>query len=153
MLYGITPYADGMIGIGYDELREAVEKANKDWNLDDDGVYLRDEDNFDLIQSLLPGEDWLWIESDQCEQLQFTGLKDKNSKDVYEGDIIKWPIGYNNFSSLTMYVGYNELGMRLYKRLPCDCCGGHKGGSIPSFGIFKKCEVIGNIYENPELLK
>ena len=84
--------------------------------------------------------------------MRYTGLDDKNGEEIYEGDIIKWPIGYNNFTTVTMYVGYNELGMRLYKRLPCECCGGHKGGSIPSFGIFRKCEVIGNIYENPDLL-
>lgn len=82
----------------------------------------------------------------------FTNLHDKNGKEIFGGDIIRWPIGYENFSTLTMYVGYNELGMRLYKKLPCGCCGKSKAGTIPSFGIFKKCEIIGNLFDNPELL-
>ena len=111
------------------------------------------EDGFNVVDHFTGVHESMGTDEDGVILMQYTGLKDKNGKDVYEGDIIKWPIGHNDYATLIMYVGYNELGMRLYKRLPCECCGGHKGGSIPSFGIFKKCEVIGNIYENSELLK
>lgn len=67
------------------------------------------------------------------EIMQFTGLKDKNSKEIYEGDIIS-----HKFYSAPVVVTWNE------EKAMFD------SGDISMTG--SKVEVIGNIYENPELL-
>ena len=82
--------------------------------------------------------------------MQYTGLKDKNNKEIYEGDIIEG--GYENplgegFVSKKYVIEYdNEKGGfmgRLQKHSPY-------GDTWIQFIIG---EVIGNIYENPELLE
>ena len=75
------------------------------------------------------------------ELMQYTGLKDKNGKEIYESDIVKVFNGvckviYSN--DICCYEGKSILGSRaLY------------GYAQEKEGI----EVIGNIYENPELLR
>lgn len=82
---------------------------------------------------------------------QYTGLKDKNGKEIYEGDIIKNPSTYPleiYWMGLAWGVRWKDSGNE-EESIICD-----DGGDLSlqeNALIFK--EVIGNIYENPELIK
>ena len=75
---------------------------------------------------------------------QYTGLKDKNGKEIYEGDILE-----NRSSISVVEFSTEDVGS-------CGCCVPEFWGT--GFIISKNtspenCEIIGNIYENPELLE
>jgi uncharacterized phage protein (TIGR01671 family) len=79
---------------------------------------------------------------------QFTGLKDKDGKPVYEGDIVK-------FNKWEWYrcscYSQEEFDSKpdYYEEITFD----HRGVSRSKADLERFCEVIGNVYENPELLK
>ena len=75
------------------------------------------------------------------ELLLFTGLSDKKGKEIYEGDIIRWFDNYNKPE--THQVKWSDKWSCF--DFPMWAVDGGKG--------FYDFEVIGNVYESPELLK
>ena len=71
--------------------------------------------------------------TERYKLMQFIGLKDKNGKEVYEGDICKKVLPYNRDFEI------DNTPFQWH--------------SLIEFGSLEGLEIIGNIYENPELLK
>ena len=92
--------------------------------------------------------DWRTLELDKesCALMQYTGLKDKNGKEIYESDIVKSITGFAASSP-------GEVGVIKWYSYPPGF--GVKWAYISNCRLEEKfledIEVIGNIYENPEL--
>lgn len=82
----------------------------------------------------------------KVQLMQYTGLKDKNGKEIYEGDICKYDNGITNSIPYIFTVHWDSVKARF-----CEANEGNKTDG--SFLYSDKTEVIGNIYEHPELLK
>ena len=102
----------------------------------------------DFKKSVLIGEHWEFGETnfinfDEIELMQSTRLKDKNGKEIFEGDIVKMS------KDVSVDTTYYEVVRRRggaysleSKQHGCDLWIRHTD-----------CEIIGNIYENQELLE
>jgi uncharacterized phage protein (TIGR01671 family) len=96
----------------------------------------------DLTQS---SKYWSWLGKEDIELMQYTGLKDKNGVPIFEGDIIETKI---NGADTYQTVIKNEMSNN------CGCCIWTWGWYVPGEeeDIKERCTVIGNVFENPELL-
>ena len=84
--------------------------------------------------------DYITVSPDEIKLMQSTGLKDKNGKEIFEGDIVS--IDTDEFDLL--FVKY-ESG--IYWLMDDEECVEHLSD------YYKYVSIVGNIYENPELLE
>lgn len=108
--------------------------------------------------SLNEGDNSLTDTLEMIELMQYTGLKDKNGKEIYEGDIVKLiPLNSERLK---------ELGRKWYEHLKVEWGAYSDGEYVTNVETWmidinplseelldETVEVIGNIYENPELLE
>lgn len=121
---------------------------------------------FDLSQN----PKYWWEGNKDFPLMQYTGLKDKNGREIYEGDIVKCDNFMNKYDAVVKFGDYkqdNSAG----EYVSAMCTGFYAEATDPdlytewdirvvpeyeettSLQTYESVEIIGNIYENPELLE
>ena len=115
--------------------------------------YLSDKDY--IYDKSLDGE-FLIDENTIC---QYTGLTDKNGKKIFEGDILRgfqYPFCYDGEYNYYAEIIFENCSFMTYThKNPSSCVRGISDGNtdLMEGWLSEDWEVIGNIYDNPELLE
>lgn len=107
-------------------------KCSETYIRDGDGIWLSDE-NLNVV-TVIP------------ETVgQYTGLTDKNGVKIFEGDIVRYDVNYHD---MVISYGVENWGGWLYEDMD---------DNMQAYSIYEFClkdiAVVGNIHDNPELLK
>jgi uncharacterized phage protein (TIGR01671 family) len=120
------------------------------WDLRNEAMYAEAYPNpNDCVSCRTASDAWGHIDNDRAILMQFTGLKDKIGVEIYEGDILTG--GYPD-------VGRVEFGMHDTSTdyYASDAYGWFirtKGDETYALHDGERRVIVGNIYQNPELLK
>ena len=81
---------------------------------------------------------------------QFTGLKDRNGKDIYEGDVLLYSLSYQEVAT---YGTNNDINEVIFESGSFKLLGGDLLSELVDYdGMTLREEIIGNIFENPDLI-
>lgn len=99
------------------------------------------------LAHLSVGDKWYSASFENIDLMQYTGLKDKNGVEVFDGNILKvFTIGDDPNDFKYVYVDYDPYGGFYLVERPAV-------RTLRADDDFDEVEVVGSIYENPELLK
>jgi len=104
-----------------------------------DGVLSSDVEMVNSTFRYGPLSEYIWM--------QYTGLKDKNGRMIYEGDVVKFKSVYYENKIMKAVVKFKDsLGSFVFDR-------GDDQGPWRMDASVRELEVIGDVYRNPELLE
>lgn len=121
---------------------------------------------FNLIENYLydnpAGKDSVILRYNDVIITQYTGLVDKDGNRIYEGDILRYPVktdwDVENFVAFEVFyhdgnmAGGEGIGFRMCRtHYHGSLCGGYVPAFLPK--NTEQMMVVGNIYQNPDLLK
>lgn len=107
------------------------------------GAYVFKYDSYDKLQDRI----YLELGSDEFELLEFTGLKDKNGVEIFEGDIVKQELFFAKFDEKDeCFIGKVIFSNGCYIVDNGKDC-------VVLFDELNPNEVIGNVFQNKNLLE
>lgn len=115
-------------------------RKNRQWIY---GRYLSDYDGYSYRELIVDCITGLSYEVDPITIGQFSEITDKNGNSIFEHDLILIHDSESSYQ-FTVEVLFHK-GMFCYKNKAC--------GFTPLWYVSDRCEVIGNVFDNPELLK
>ena len=136
---------------------DGVKYVSQAYSIDNNLSYLFDFENnrWDIFLEMITTEERfveLFPDDDEhlkdwthIENIQYTGLKDKNGIEIYELDILQIELDWGYGPAKILSKVYFENGCFRAKAL--------NSNEDTLLIELPPCEVVGNVYENPELLK